>query len=378
MFNSTTFFSSQDIATSRPRPDRDQWPKPYDLTRPMGGLEIRRILLGYIIPPITIVVVCVYIFMIIVFCKGRFTSSAHVILVAIAIADMVDGVSISIPAIYFFTFGMYKRYISYQICPAYITLDNILPYIAHCVSVTMTVALDIQRLIVVRFPFKAKTICSRRNTLITILLAVCYSILANVPQFYKFSQIEGRYIKSKTDPSKNVYACMRNRSAIPFETTTMLRITMVMFIPISVLIITSILLIRELSKISKNVKKLNCSTEQILVLPRLRQNRTITLLTALVALSVLVADVPGISIYFTLTYVNSKIFHCRLCANLTFQAIFRVVIQLLYPSNFLCYCFISGKFRKTVVDVLKCRSSHLKEASANLTPKQSTSDSTKL
>ena len=262
MFNSTTFFSSPDIATSRPRPDRNQWPKPYDLTRPMGGLEIRRILLGYIILPITIVVVCVNIFMIIVFCKGQFTSSAHVILVAIAIADMVDGVSISIPAIYFFTFGMYKDYISYNFCPAYIALDNIIPYIAHCLSVTMTVALAIQRLIVIRFPFKAKMICTRRYTLITILLAVCYTLLANVPQFYKFSQIEGRYMKSKKDPSKNVYACMRNRSAVPFETTTTLRIIMVIFIPISVLIITSILLMRELNRISKDVKKLNCSNEK--------------------------------------------------------------------------------------------------------------------
>ena len=350
LFNSTIFSSSPDRATSRPRPDK--WPKPYDLTRPEDGLEIRRILFGYVIPPITIVVVCMNIFMITVFCKGRFTSSAHVILIAIAISDMIDGVSVSIPALYLFTFGMYKDYISYNFCAAYIALNNIIPTMAHCLSLTLTVILAAQRLVVVRYPFKAKTICNRRNTLITILIAMCYALLANVPQFYKFSQIEGRYIKSKVDPSKDVYACVRKRSTIPFETTTKVRMTMVRFIPIPILVITSILLINELNKISKNVKKMTCSTGPTIVLPRLHQNRVITLLTALVVFSVLIAEVPGIAIYLTITYGNSNLFSCRLCATLTFFAIFRVVILVLYPSNFLSYCFVSRKFRKTVVKLL--------------------------
>ena len=359
-------FSTSGIPPFRPLQNvtpRIGKPVPYDLTRPEGGFEVRRILQGYVIPPLTIMVVCINIFMLIVFFKGRFRTSTHVILVAIAIADMVVGVSVAIPATYYFTFGNYQEHIAINWCAPYITLSSVIPTIVHCMSLTFTVALAVQRLIVIKLPFKAKTICSRRNTFIVILVVMCYAIITHVSYFYKFQQIEGRYFRSKVDPTKRVYACIRYKSPIPTETKTLVRIAFSKVIPISALVLTSLILIYEVYKISRQLKEMTNSIKQINILHRLQQNRKITLMTSLVVMSVVVAEVPAMIISLVITYGDPGLFSCQVCAKQTFFLIFHIVILVLYPSNFLICCFVSKDVRSRVKRMLTCRPSSYKQNS---------------
>ena len=98
-------------------------------------------------------------------------------------------------------------------------------------------------------------------------------------------------MKSKTDPSKEIYVCMTYKPEVSSEVKTLLRIIFDKFIPTLSLVIISIFLISEIRKLSKNLKKLTNMTKTS---QRHKQNRTLSLLTALVAMSVLVVEVPGI------------------------------------------------------------------------------------
>ena len=326
---------------------------PLDLAGLKDGLETRIILQGYVIPPLTIIYLCIDVYMLTVFYRGRFNTPTHVILIAIAVAGMVNGWSICIPLLYFFTFGMYKEYVTYNWCLAYTALHTVIPTIAHCISLVLTVLLAVQRLVFIKMPFKAKTICSQRNTIIAISAVVMYGILFNIPYFYHF-KISGKYMKSKTDPSKEIYVCMKYKPEVSSEVKTLLRIIFDKFIPTFSLVIISIFLISEIRKLSKNLKKLTNMTKNS---QRHKQNRTLSLLTALVAMSVLVVEVPGIIVSLIISYGDSDLFSCNICVTQTTFLIFHIVILILYPSNFLIYCFVSEKFRSAAVGFLPCKSS---------------------
>ena len=326
---------------------------PLDLARMKDGLETRIILQGYVIPPLTIIVLCIDVYMLTVFYRGRFNTPTHVILIAIAVAEMVNGLSLFIPAVYFFTFGMYKEYVTYNWCSAYTALNTVIPTIAHCISLLLTVVLAIQRLIFIKMPFKAKTLCSRTNTIIAISAVVMYGILFNIPYFYHF-KISGKYMKSKTDPSKEIYVCMKYKPEVSSEVKTLLRIIFDKFIPTLSLVIISIFLMIGIRKLSKNLKKLTNTTK---ISQRNQQNRTLSVMTALVAMSVLVVEVPGIIVSLIISYGDSDLFSCKICVTQTTFLIFHIVILVLYPSNFLIYCFVSEKFRRVAVGLLPCKSS---------------------
>ena len=326
----------------------------FDIAPLKDGLETRIILQGYVIPPLTFVVLCINIYMLTVFYRGRFNTPTHVILVAIAMADMIDGLSVSIPAVYFFTFGMYKDYVTYNWCSAYIAMSLVIPTSAHCISLTLTVLLAFQRLLFIKLPFKAKTICSRRNTLIVIFAAAMYGIILNFPYFYYF-KMSGKHMKSKIDPLKQVYVCVRYIPEVSSETITLLRITFDKYIPTFILVFISILLIYEIRKLSKNLQKLTSSTKQAKTSQRIQQNRTLALLTALVAVSVLVVELPGTVFSLIISYGEFDVISCKECVNQLNFLIIHIVILVLYPSNFLIYCFVSDKFRKAVVGSLPCK-----------------------
>ena len=126
---------------------------PLDLAGLKDGLETRIILQGYVIPPLTIIYLCIDVYMLTVFYRGRFNTPTHVILIAIAVAGMVNGLSVCIPLLYFFTFGMYKEYVTYNWCLAYTALNTVIPTIAHCISLVLTVLLAVQRLVFIKMPF---------------------------------------------------------------------------------------------------------------------------------------------------------------------------------------------------------------------------------
>ena len=160
--------------------------------------------------------------------------------------------------------------------------------------------------------------------------------------------------KSKTEPSTQIYACMKYRPDVSSETSTLLRVTFAKFIPTFFLVLISTLLIIEIRKLSKTLKKLTNATKTS---QRLQKNRTLALLTALVAMSILVVELPGIIVSLIIAYGESDLLSCKRCVVKKKFLIIHIVILVLYPSNFLIYCFLSEKFRKAVASSLPCKSS---------------------
>ena len=310
---------------------------------PEDSAQLTRDVFGFVSPPLTLVYVTINILMIVIFRIGRFNSPTHMVLMAIAISDTVYGLSILVPYMHFYTLGNDKDFVPFGWCWPHFFLTAVIPRIAHTTSLNFTVLLALHRYVSVKFPFKAKMICSKRNTIISIICMPFVSLLPYILFIYDHSTLYGQNVQSLIYPNQTIYACAIGRYRLGGQAVLWTENVLSRIVPITCLLLLDIMLIVELYRTTAHMQQRYKSSKPSA--SRRQQNRRITLLTTMVVVSVLVTEVPGLIAQLTILYAE-RATTCKACAMKIYTVIFHLSISLLYPSNFLIYCFISAKFRK--------------------------------
>ncbi|KAK3084969.1 hypothetical protein FSP39_022157 [Pinctada imbricata] len=337
------------LRVPKPSPRRPKMATRYfRLDRPEQGANVRKVLLGEVLPIITIIVLSVNIMMLIVFYKGKFSNSTHLILIAIAIADSLNGLFFLVPSMHFFTFNNDQDFVTYDWCLAYFILQ-LISRVSHGASLFYTVFLAAHRYVFVRFPFRANTLCSRKHTLVAISVIPMISFLVRTFLIVRMSSYYGGYTTSLLQENKTIYACARG----DFRLSTVVMIWLPNFFnkifPIATLIIFSALLVIELRQAPRSFLT-NTAVNRQKVQKRRERNRRITLLTVAVVCCVLLTEIPGFIAQLVITYSSTQ--DCKECALVVLAAVNQLTITIFFPANFLIYCLVISRFRKTLLSIL--------------------------
>ena len=308
---------------------------------PEDSAQFTRAVFGFVSPPLTFVYVTINILMIVIFRIGRFNSPTHMVLMAMAVADTVYGMSKLVPNMHFYSLGNNKDYVPYGWCWPHFFFTSVIPRIAHTTSLNCTVLLAFLRYVFVKFPFKAKIIFSKRNTMISIICMPFVSLLPYILFIYDHSTLYGQNVQSLIYPNQTVYACAIGYYRLGGYTVLWSENVLSRIVPITCLLFLDVMLIVELYRTTARIQQTYKSAKPSA--SRRQKNRQITLMTTMVVVSVLVTEVPGLIAQLTILYTATA---CKECAMKIYTVIFHLSISLLYPSNFLIYCFITAKVRQ--------------------------------
>jgi len=196
----------------------------------------------------------------------------------------------------------------------------------------LTIAVSMDRLILVKFPLKAKQILTKRTTLITILLIYIFAIVYCIPYWLeqKYDPINKRCYLTKI--GKKIHKYIRIYIYIP----------VVYLIPFVTLTCINITIIQSLVAKKRRKKSLGAKTNK-----KKQGDYHITLMLVTVIIVFVICQLP-LSILNAWFAINAE----HASKSLIFQSLnsFGVLLIVFNTStNFLLYCFFGQKFRQTLV-----------------------------
>jgi len=199
----------------------------------------------------------------------------------------------------------------------------------------LTIAVSMDRLILIKFPLKAKRILTKRATLITILLIYIFSIFYCIPYW-----LEQRYVPElkqcrltkigvKIHKYTRIYIYIPVVYVIPFVTLTCINITIIQY-----------LIVKRRYKQSVCGKKPKKKTADYYI--------TLMLVTVIIVFVLSQLPLLVLNAWYAIdpqgSYESLK-FHLL-------NSIGVLLIVLNTSTNFLLYCFFGQKFRQTLIEFI--------------------------
>ncbi|CAF3706809.1 unnamed protein product [Rotaria sp. Silwood1] len=199
----------------------------------------------------------------------------------------------------------------------------------------LTIAVSMDRLILVKFPLKAKRILTQRTTLITILLIYTFSIVYCIPYW-----LEQRYVPELkrcqlTDIGKKIHKYTRIYIYIP----------VVYLIPFVTLTCINVTIIQNLIAKKRRKKSLIGKANK-----KQQADYHITLMLVTVIIVFVLCQLP-LSILNAWYAIDPQ----GSLHNLLFESLNSIGILLMVcntSTNFLLYCFFGQKFRQTLIQFI--------------------------
>lgn len=199
----------------------------------------------------------------------------------------------------------------------------------------LTIAVSMDRLILIKFPIKAKQILTKRTTLLTIFFIYIFSIVYCIPYWFEQEYVpelkQCRLTKfgSKIHKYNRIYVYIPVVYVIPFVTLTCINITIIKYL------------------INKKRRR------QSLCARTNRKRSTdyhITLMLVAVIIVFVLSQLPLLVLNAWYAYdrvgsYQSLIFH-------TLNSIGILLIVVNTSTNFFLYCFFGRKFRETLISFL--------------------------
>ncbi|CAF3995549.1 unnamed protein product [Rotaria sordida] len=234
----------------------------------------------------------------------------------------------------------YRLYISNQPPFAFEILLTRLPtspvYNTILLSIIyLTIAVSMDRLILIKFPLKAKQILTQRATLITILLIYIFSIVYCIPYW-----LEQRYIPELkqcrlTDIGKKIHKYTRIYIYIP----------VVYLIPFVTLTCINVTIIQNLIA-TKRRKKHLCGK----INKKKQADNHITLMLVTVIIVFVLCQLPLLILNAWYAIDPHGSYDSILFHSLNSIGILLIVCNT--STNFLLYCFFGQKFRQTLIEFI--------------------------
>lgn len=297
---------------------------------------------GYVGPAITILVAAMNVLFIVTIIRGKFRTSTHAVLIAIAIADILTGI-VPLPFnIRMFVMKSNKNYIPLMWCWVFHIVQIMSPIFFHLVSLGLTVGLSIERYFLVAFPMISKTILTMRNGIIFSVIVFIFSAVLQADTFLDAS-FEPVELESKDRTFKFLGCTKTDKNQTQID--ILIRMTVLRLIPCVLLVIFTTLLLRKSSDI-KNWRRLTSSNSEIISSLQ-RMDIAVSLIAIMVCVTELAVSCVLLAEYFmsddVLMMDDSKL-----------SGIMYVVYVTVSPINFTIMCLLSKLFRKTLKDVLFC------------------------
>ncbi|CAC5412891.1 unnamed protein product [Mytilus coruscus] len=221
---------------------------------------------GYVGPIITFFVTIMNILLIATIIKGKFRTSTHAVMIAIAIADILTGI-IAVPFnIRAFSIERSNDFLKIEWCYIFEICQIILPTVFHLISLSLTVGLSIERFFVVSFPLKAKRFCTMKNG---IMFSICVFVVSVCAQIDTFLDVSYHPVEVITRDGKSKLTGGRRLIKERSDTEYIIRIVILRFIPCVLLVIFTFLLLRKSSDIKEWRKKYTSSPSSTASLERI-------------------------------------------------------------------------------------------------------------
>ncbi|CAC5412890.1 unnamed protein product [Mytilus coruscus] len=297
---------------------------------------------GYVGPIITVFVTIMNVLLIATIIKGKFRTSTHAVMVAIAITDILTGI-IPVPFnVLFFSVEHLENFLKIEWCYIFEICQIILPTVFHLISLSLTVGLSIERFCLVSFPLKVKRFCTMRNGILFSICVFAISVCAQIDTFLDVSYEPVEIITR--DRKSTITGCRRLIKDISDE-EFITRMFILRFIPCILLIIFTILLLRKSSDIQKWRKQSTSTSTATASLERMDFAVSViafvACVTELVTASLLLRE--HLSSQYRITTSNALL-----------SGIIYAVYMTVSPINLAILCFLSEKFRKTFKGIF-CR-----------------------
>jgi hypothetical protein len=315
------------------------------------AFEIEKIFYGYITVPLTVIIVPVNILLIFLFVRGKFHTSAHGILIAMALLQCVTAISRSILSVYFYILGYAEEYIQYSLCVPYVVFQRIIPALAVTWYLYLTALLGIQRCIVVTFPYSANRIFSRKKTVIYIFVLGILATSIFVPGMID-APFDPITVNSFLQPNTTILSCRRSKPIVNVQVKSTLLTVLGKILPIALLVILNTYLVYKLKKVRDWRRKQGGGQEQQVKRANSSSDR-MSLVTSCVIFAVLVVDFPALVVHLYFSY--SENVSCRVYALDTLLAIISPIDMILFFSTWVIYCCLSSRFRQYVLVVFHWR-----------------------
>lgn len=295
----------------------------------------------YIDPLLDMIVIPTNILLIVVFVRGNFCSPSHVVLIAIALANIIQMLSTMVPSIYFYGLNFAEEFVPYAWCAMHNLLEIRIPKICTTLARLLTTLLGIQRYFIISFPITAKLKLTVRITLFIIISIIFVSILADFNFILNLQTIEEVFVNSSVIPGKLVSGCVWNERPQLEDANVIAEISTV-FVPLASMIIFDAMIISILRK----GKYLRQQT-------RLNRNiRKMVLVTSCIVTSVIIISVPNVTIKYFSQRALSQSFSVN---KAQYTAIMKSVTILTYGTNFTIYSLLCKKFRTELKKFVCCR-----------------------
>ncbi|KAK7498076.1 hypothetical protein BaRGS_00010664 [Batillaria attramentaria] len=163
---------------------------------------------GILWHPVAVIVFLTNSLICIVLLKKHMRTAANILLVAIAISDMLTGLSPVPFLINFLATDRFWEFVPYECCHMEEVLTQKIPTIFHTASIWLTLGLGVQRYISVCHPFKARFWCSVKKTVQGILVTFTLAFLSHLCRFCDDTTFEVE-LPSAVTPNKTVTSCYR-------------------------------------------------------------------------------------------------------------------------------------------------------------------------
>ena len=216
-------------------------------------------------------------------------------------------------------------------------------------AIWMTVLLAVNRYIVIKRPLDAHRICTLWKARLQILSVLIFSIVCNLPRFFRIRIVEKVSANSSfmTFEETNI----GKGSLFHIIYTNVLYTLLVHTLPLILLVFMNVNLILELRKMKEQRNLMNVSSQP--------SDANITLVMCIIIVIFIVCHTPdrilqGINSFYKDDWWEHACYLFAVC---------NLLIVINSSSNFLVYYFVRKRFRRLLFEVI-CRSYHRKLSDA--------------
>ncbi|OWF42163.1 G-protein coupled receptor B0563.6 [Mizuhopecten yessoensis] len=246
----------------------------------------------YVFPAVGVLVIVINLIMLIVMLRIISNDSLKLLLCTISVCEILAVITICYLFLGVLTTDRYHDYILYGWCIIILCIFDIVTPLFHAMSNWLTLGLAIQRYLIIKYPFKARSYEGKKSRNLVLLYMTITMLLTStslIPQMMCIAKTKQWPIMSKIDITKEIVtaAVPQDMAHVKLKSTAYtLRGILTQIIPTLLLIIFEIALLKALHNQRANRNKLTNNS------PANQQNRLIDLLTSIIVMTILVSEIP--------------------------------------------------------------------------------------
>ncbi|XP_048752908.1 sex peptide receptor-like [Ostrea edulis] len=295
-------------------------------------------------PAIALLTLFTNILVIVVFTKKHLLSPTSVLLIGLAVCDILAGNIISPPFIYAYGVADVEQPLPYPMCLFY-DYGSILAAMFHQTSVWITMALGIQRYVVVSFPIMGRRVCTIKRSVVWVVIINIVTLV-----MYSMTFFTTTYESVDVD-GKSMCVCKNNpHFSQNMQVYSVLRGMFGQLVPCAVLTVTTILLVRRLHITKNQMAKIRASENREREKKDNRSMRRTSYMVIVIVSSFLLAEIPN-GCYFVIKAMEISIFSPD--ADLKVSTVLNILVYVVNHINFWIYVFLSRHFRRSLRKILR-------------------------